>query len=119
MARMHILQQVGPNLYTVIVHAPTPSGTNAAGVAWSAAIASAGLATTRMPIGTGPGQISQAEADQVQNGAVIEASLVWQDDTAWTNAQRLSDLNLRAAQAVQAVADDHQRRLRFFGATVA
>ena len=119
MARMHILQQVGFNLYQVVVHAPTPAGNNSAGVSWATAIQNAGLGVTQMAIGNGPGQITTAESNTVTNGTVIEAGFQWGDDPTWTNAQRQADLNTRAAQAVAEVTANFQNRLKFFGFTVA
>lgn len=119
MARLHILQSSGNNLYNVVVHAPTPAGSNAAGVLWSDAIKNSGLAVTSMTVGNGPGQISSAESNQVAAGTVIEAPFPWGDDPNWTNQQRLDDLNVRAQQAVNDVSAVLQARLRYFGRTVA
>ena len=119
MARLHILEQTSPNLYNVIVHAPPPAGNNSAGVAWTTALVNSGLAVTSMPVGPGPGQITTAEADQVTSGELIEARFSWQDDPAWTNQQRLDDLNLRAAQAVSEIGAQYSARLKQFGRTVA
>ena len=118
MARLHILQQTGTNLYDVVVHAPTPAGNNQAGVAWSTAIVNAGLARTSMTQGNGPGQIATAEANQVTAGSVIEARFQWGDDPTWTNPQRLADLNTRADQAVADVLANYTERLKQFGRTV-
>lgn len=118
MARMHILQQTSPNTYDVVVHATTPVGNNSAGVAWNTALVNAGLARTSMASGTGPGQITVAEAAQVTAGTVIEARFLWGDDPAWTNPQRLADLNLRADQAVAEVLANYAERLKQFGRTV-
>lgn len=119
MSRLHIMQQVGKDLYNVIVHAPTPAGSNSAGILWSDALKNSGLAVTSMPIGTGPGQITTAESTQVAAGTVIEASFRWGDNPTWDSTTRLADLNTRAGQAVQAVLDDYGSRLKFFGLTVA
>ncbi len=117
--RMHILQSSGLNLYTVIVHAPTPAGNNSAGVAWSTAIQNAGLAGTQMTVGNGAGQITSNESNQVSAGTVIEASLPWEDNPAWDAATRLADLNARAAIAVNSAIADLSARLKWFGQTVA
>jgi hypothetical protein len=117
--RMHILQATGPNLYSVVVHAPTPAGNNSAGVAWSTAIQNAGLAGTSMETGNGAGQISTNEANQVAAGTVIEAQFAWGDDPNWTTAQRLADLSLRATQAVDEVLAAYSAKLKWFGQTVA
>ena len=116
---MHILQQVGLNLYDVVVHAPAPGGSNSAGVAWATAIQNSGLATTQMTVGNGAGQITQAEANQIASGSVIEAPFQWGDDPAWSDVQRTADLDVRASQAVAEASADLQRRLKFFGKLVA
>lgn len=129
MSRMHILEQVQPNVYNVIVHAPTPAGNNSAGFAWSVVVAAAqtrlnrdGVVvgpTSAMVTGTAPGQIDSAEAAQIAAGTVIEARFQWGDDPAWTNPQRLADLNTRATQAVNAALADYAARLKQYGRTVA
>ena len=118
MARMHILQQTAANRYDVVVHATTPVGNNDAGVSFATAMVNAGLATTRMATGNGPGQITTAEGNLVANGSLIETSFPWDDNPAWTNAERLADLNIRATQAVAAVITDYSARLKQFGRTV-
>jgi hypothetical protein len=50
---------------------------------------------------------------------VIEANFLWQEDPAWTNQQRLDDLNLRAGQAVSNAVAEFQASLKNFGMTVA
>ena len=119
MARLHNMEQVGNNLYNVVVHATVPNGNNSAGIAWSTAIVNAGLAVTSMTVGNGPGQITQNEANQIASGSVIEAPFQWGDDPAWDNNTRLADLNTRAAQAVSDAITNLQNRLKQFGRTVA
>lgn len=117
--RMHILQAAGINLYDVVVHATTPVGNNSAGISWKVALVNSGLAATTLPVGTGPGQITQAESNQVTTGDLIEARFQWGDDPNWTNQQRLDDLNIRAQQAVNEILADYAKRLKWFGHTVA
>ena len=119
MARLHILQSSGNNLYNVVVHAPTPAGNNSAGVSWAVALQNSGLALTTMTIGNGAGQISQSEANQIAAGTTVEAPFQWGDDPTWDNPTRLADLNTRAQQAVDAVLADYAARLKHFGRTVA
>lgn len=118
MSRLHILQQAGNNVYNVIVHAPIPAGNNSAGVPYATAIQNAGLANTTMTIGTGPGQVQQAEADQIASGTVLETSFHWEDNPAWDNPARNADLNLRAQQAVDAALANYGARLKYFGRVV-
>jgi hypothetical protein len=119
MARIHVLQRTGLNTYDCVVHSPTPAGNNSAGVAWATALVNSGLNVTRLETGTGPGQITSAEAAQVAAGTVIETSFTWEDNPAFTNSQRLADLSTRADQAVAAALAARGDQLKFFGATVA
>ena len=118
MARLHILESGGMNIYTVIVHAPTPNGNNSAGVSWATAIQNSGSNITQMTVGNGPGQITNSEANQVTAGTVIEAPFQWGDDPNWTNQERQNDLAIRATQAVNAVTAELQTRLKYYGHTV-
>jgi hypothetical protein len=119
MSRLHVREQVGLNLYSVIVHSPTPAGTNAVGNSWSSCILASSSPVTQMSIGNGIGQITNAEANQVATGAVMETQFQWGDDPNWTNQQRLDDLAVRATQAVNDAVATMQSRLKFFGHTVA
>lgn len=119
MARLHIREQVGPNLYNVIVHSPTPGGNNAAGNSWSSCILASSAPVTQMTIGNGVGQITNAEANAVAGGTVMETAFQWGDDPTWDNPTRLADLELRATQAVNEAVALMQARLRQFGRSVA
>jgi hypothetical protein len=115
---MHILTGSYGGIYRVIVHAPTPAGTNGAGVLWSDALKNSGRAITRMTVGNGAGQITNAEANNVAAGSVLEAEFNWQDDPNWNALERTADLNLRATQAVTEILDVMTHELRQFGQTV-
>ena len=117
MAKIHVLRGNGPNVYAVAIHVNTPAGNNLAGVPWSTAIVNSGRNHTEMTIGTGSGQISQAEVDQITAGTLIEAVLMWGDDPAWTNPQRLADLDLRATQLAAETVARIQQELKYFGFT--
>lgn len=117
MASIHVLQGAGPNLYTVVVHATTPNGNNSAGMAWTDCIKNAGLATSILTIGNGPGQIQTNEMNQITSGAIVEASFQWGDDPAWNNTQRQADLDLRATQLIAETLSFLQARLKYFGFT--
>lgn len=117
--RMHIMEQGALNQYRVIVHAPTPAGNNSAGFLWALVLINAGLAVTSMKIGASAGQITQAEADQVAAGTMIETQLVWEDNPAWTAAERTADLNARATIAVNETLTRYSALLKQYGRTVA
>lgn len=117
MAKIHVLELSGNNVYTVVVHATTPAGNNGAGTAWSVAVANSGRNTTIMAVGNGAGQITQAEANQIAAGTIIEGVMQWGDDPAWTNAQRIADLDLQANQLVTELLARYQEELKYFGFT--
>jgi hypothetical protein len=113
------MQANGLNQYEVVVHSPTPAGNNSAGVAWSAVLVNGGNNASSLPIGAGGGRISQNEANQIAAGTVFETKFSWGDDPAWTNPQRIADLELRAQQAVAEALTEFQKRNKFFGHEVA
>jgi hypothetical protein len=116
MSKIHILKGNG-NRYTAIIHAAVPAGNNKASVAWQTALVNSGLAyPTRMTVGTGAGQIAQAEADQIAAGQVIEAVVLWENKAEWTNAERLQDITRRADQAIAQRLATLAEELAFFGA---
>jgi hypothetical protein len=117
MARIHILEGSGLNTYTVIVHGDVPAGNNVAGFPWSDCIKNSGRNTTQMTVGTGPGQITNAEQNQIVNGTVVEAVFQWQNDPAWTAAERNASLDLYATRFVAELLADLQTRLRVWGIT--
>jgi hypothetical protein len=117
MAKIHVLEGSGNNVFTVVVHATTPAGNNAAGIPWTDAIKNSGRATSILTVGTGPGQIQNAEMNSITNGALIEGSFAWGDDPTWTNTQRQADLDLRASQLVTELLARYQQELKYFGFT--
>lgn len=121
MARMHVLTGGATgNLFTVVVHAPTPAGVNAAGVSWKVALGNSGLqSTSALPVGNGFGQIQTSELNSITGGDLIEAVMQWEDNPNWNNTERQADLNARATIAVNQVLADYQQRLKYFGFTVA
>lgn len=120
-AKIHVLEgggnQGGIYLYRVVVHTPTPAGNNLAGTSWIDAVKNSGTAESSMTPGVGPGQITNSELNNIQNGTVIEGTFVWGDDPTWTNAQRQADLDLRANQMVAELLTNLQHKLNYFGFT--
>lgn len=116
MSSIHILSG-NAGVFSAVVHVPTPVGTNSAGVSWQTALVNSGMAKTNMPIGTGPGQILQAEADQIAAGAVIEARIQW-GEIAGADAPTLqADLDLRAQQASSERIAQLASQLKYYGYT--
>lgn len=117
MAKIHILTGGGNNVYTAVIHASTPAGNNTAGTPWSTALRNSGMATTVMTVGNDAGQISQNEANQIAAGTLFEAVIQWQNNPAWSNAERNADLDQRASDAVAEKQAELQPKLALFGAT--
>jgi len=116
MSKLHVLRGTQSLDYTIVVHGPTPAGNNSAGVAWSACLVAAGLAQTQMTIGSGPGQISQAEADGIAAGTTMEAVFSFTDEPALTTPQRNALLDAQATQLLQGLQDRYALELKWFGA---
>lgn len=70
MSKIHILDARNWR-YNVVLHTSTPSGNNSAGESWVDILVATG-AQTSMTVGTGPGQITQTEADSITAGSVME-----------------------------------------------
>lgn len=117
MARIHVLEATGPHQYRVVVHDATPAGNNGAGVAWATALVNSGRASTVMPEGSGPGQITTAERNQVLAGTVLEAVFDFGFDPALTPAQRNAALDAEATKLIAETQAELAAKLRFFGAT--
>lgn len=116
MSAIHVLGGNGSS-FRVVVHINAPAGNNAAGTAWADAIKNSGRAKTVMTVGAGAGQITQAEADQIAAGTVVEGAFIWGDDPTWTNAQRQADVDLRATQLAAELLARIQADLKYFGYT--
>jgi hypothetical protein len=116
--RIHILRTAGaPDLFEAVVHAPVPVGNNAAGFSWADCIKNSGMNTSILTVGTGAGQISNAENNQIANGTVIEASFYWYVDPAANAAQQEASLEFEATRSVNTLVARLQEQLRFFGKT--
>ena len=115
MSRLHVLEGAG-GVYRIVVHNATPAGNNSAGVAWSAALINSGNNTTTMVTGTGPGQITSAEAGQIAAGTVIEGVFTFTDNPAWTAAQRNAALDAMATQTINETLARLADQLKWFGA---
>ncbi len=67
-----------------------------------------------MVVGTGAGQIANTESNAIAAGTTIEASFQYQD-TATTQAERLTALDLLATQYINELVARYQAELRYFG----
>jgi len=116
MSDYHVLTG-GNQVYLVVVHTATPAGNNLAGVPWSSAVRYSGRNRTQMTPGTGPGQILQAEADEIGLGTILEGSFSWQPDFNATSQERLQDLEARVENAKADIISSVQKELELFGLT--
>lgn len=71
MALVHVLTGDGDRC-TCTVHKAMPTGNNSKSVSWSDCFVGAGLNTSVMTVGTGSGQITQAELDDIEAGTTFE-----------------------------------------------
>lgn len=117
MSTLHVLENTGqPNLYRIILHQATPAGNNSAGVTWVSALANFGV-KTRMLIGTGPGQITSAEAADVAAGITLEGEFFFQDNPADNAAARNAALDAHATRYLAELQAAIAVKLKWFGAT--
>ncbi len=121
MSNIHVLVGDGRGKVSVVMHFAVPGTDNSAspGVNWQTALVNSGIGgNTSMPIGTGPAQITQAEADSIAAGELFEHRANFPLESAGTRAagQRVA---LRAfyVREKAAVIADLQKRLKYTGHT--
>lgn len=72
MANVHVLEQVRPGAFKVVMHIAIPVANNGAGMSWRAIIARV-AGTTVLPDGDGTnGTIGAVEKAQIVSGAIYE-----------------------------------------------
>ncbi len=72
MSKIHILTRQADG-YEVIVHTPVPVGNNEDGHTWKEVLLKAGVSgVSSLTVGTGVGETTQAEMDDILAGDVIE-----------------------------------------------
>ena len=73
MADIHVMSNVGYSRYRCVLHDTVPPGNNRAGFLWKDVLLNAGITgSSSMTVGTGAGQITQAEYDLVVAGDLLE-----------------------------------------------
>jgi len=71
--KITILESDNEHGYKVAIHFATPAGSNSVGMSWKECALAAGMiGTTALEVGTAPGNISQAEHDDIIAGDTIE-----------------------------------------------
>jgi len=114
MANLHVLEQIGPARFRVVLHVAIPAGNNPAGVPRRTAVAAHVDAAkpSVLPDGDGTaGTISAAEKAQIISGAVYE---VVRDEKGQTGAGINAMFAARSAEVLAAL----QARLAQFGRIV-
>lgn len=115
MSKLHVLGGSGDE-FLVVVHGPTPAGNNSAGFAWSTLLVNAKRNTTIMTTGSGPGQITTAEANSIAGGTVIEGVFGFTDDPTMPAADRNALLDLIATQTLALHQSRLSQELKWWGA---
>jgi hypothetical protein len=116
MSKIHVLEgsTVG---YQAIIHFAVPAGNNAVGNTWKSCIAaSGGTKSTAMSIGNGVGQITQAEADQIAAGDVLEVSTTI-GRKANGSAPTSQDITTLVDAVITQTQLDYAARLQYYGYT--
>ena len=121
--KVHVLTASGVGddaLFSAVAHALTPAGNNDSGTSWKAALVASGMAKTQMQsVGTGPGQITQAEKDLIESGDIFEVrfSFGLKDDsgTVLTGQNLIDRLMIFADREIQKRKDQLAVQLRYFG----
>lgn len=116
MAALHVLEGDGIR-YRVVAHTTTPVGNNAAGISYKDCILSAGLNTTVMPEGTGAGQITTAEKNQIVAGDVIEMVFTVEVPETGTAPNKLAAVQNAVATKQADYLSSLNLRFRYFGYT--
>lgn len=109
MSKIHALEGDG-NLTYCVIHFAMPSGSNSAGKTWKAVgLASGYTGVTSRVVGTGPGQLTQAEYDSIIAGNTAEIS-------GSTNADKTVDeINAWADSQIIAWQGQMASKLKWFG----
>lgn len=112
MSKIHILKSDNSWSYNVAIHFAVPAGNNTVGYSWKACGLGSGLTgTTSLEVGTGPGNITQAEYDSIIAGDVIEILKTISPGLNPTSAavEALCDIKIAVWQA------DTARVLKYYG----
>lgn len=112
MSKIHILESDNSHSYKVVIHFPTPAGNNSVGHSWKTCGLESGLiGGTSLDVGTGPGNIIQAEYDSIIAGDIVEIIMSISPGVTPSNAavEALCDILIAAWN------DDTARVLKYYG----
>jgi hypothetical protein len=120
MAHIHVLDNAGGDNFNALVHIAVPAGNNSVGVSWKTCwLASLGAAApaSKLLVGNGPGQISQAESNQISGGDLMEFDFQFTDDPNSTQATRDANIDAVALSVQTQRLADLRSRFKFYGYT--
>jgi hypothetical protein len=116
MAALHVLEGDGIR-FKVVAHTAVPAGNNTAGNSWKSCLIAAGMNTTILPEGTGVGQITTAEKNQIIAGDVIEMVFTVEVPTVGTNPNKLAAVQNAVAKMQTDYFAALSDKFRFYGYT--
>lgn len=115
MSKIHVLDRIDVTKYRVVIHTQTPSGNNAAGKPWKdIGLASFRIGITILAVGTGPGQITIAERNDIIAGNIAEIASIVKIDP---NSVSLTALNIIVDKAISDWLNEMQFALNYYGFT--
>ena len=103
--------------WTAVLHVAVPDTNNAAGVNFRTALINSGLGgTSILSVGTGAGQILQAEFDLIESGGLLESvSSVRLETGGTSNSELAASLDAFYAQQKMVVVANMSAALRYYG----
>jgi hypothetical protein len=112
-AKVHILEGSGYQ-YQIVVHFPVPEGNNSAGISWKSCLLASHPPTPVLPVGIGPGTITQDEYDDIMAGDVLEIVRTISVGTTPTNAAVVELADKDIAEYLSGLASV----LKYYGHTI-
>ncbi len=116
MAALHVLEGDGIR-YRVVAHVATPAGNNSANVSWKNCILASGMNTTILTEGSGAGQITTAEKNQIIAGDVIEMVFTVEVPETGTNPNKQAAVQTAVAKMQTDYLASLALRFRYYGYT--
>jgi len=117
MAKIHVLKANESGMYRVVIHTPTPAGTNSVGELWKdAGLRGGDLGSTVLVVGTGPGEITQPESDAIIAGDTMELSASFLIESGGsTNPELITTLTQMADDFIDERKLRLQRKYKYYG----
>lgn len=113
MSKVHVLTSDMSGNYHIVIHTPTPSGNNSAGVSWKTAGLNSGLmGITTLTEGTGAGQITTSERTTIISGDIIEIVTTIPAESGGASSQSLDQM---INQIINQTLSDLEKKLKYFG----